>query len=64
MKIKPCPMCGSSAEVKSKDYVHVQLAFVQCQNPSCRWRVCIDRHIGVECDIKAEAIEAWNRRAD
>ena len=64
MKIKPCPMCGSPAEVGVKKYDHIQLAYVQCQNESCQWRVCIDRHIGIDCDIETEAVEAWNRRAD
>ena len=64
MEIKPCPMCGSPAEAETRDYIHIQFAFVQCQNPSCRWRLCIDRHNGIVCDMKKEAIEAWNRRAD
>lgn len=49
-ELKPCPFCGGEAEIRGDGYFWIQ----------CKY--CWAETTGSE-DM-AEAIEAWNRRAD
>lgn len=53
--LKPCPFCGGSGLQLKWDY-WCETYCIECDNCGCavyqRW------------DIRDEAIEAWNRRAD
>lgn len=62
-ELKPCPFCGGKAyivEVESHTHMIGSAmisynggAFVECSDCTC----------AISADTKAEAIEAWNRRA-
>lgn len=49
--MKRCPFCGSPAEMCET----IMGAYVRCTNRDCGT-------MQTECDYKAEALEAWNRR--
>ena len=55
-KLKPCPVCGSKAEIqrcwnKAEYYAH-------CTKPDCEECYLVDWSV----PTKKEAIEIWNRR--
>ena len=49
-KLKPCPFCGGVAKIL-EHYWDVEVYCIECQASN-------------RGDSKAEAIEAWNRRAE
>ena len=55
-KPKPCPFCGSKAEIEHKRALLTWI--VQCSNTSCP----ASYMLGMDYDTEKEAIEAWNRR--
>lgn len=56
-ELKPCPFCGGEAKlVYSMPY-----NFVMCAKCKVFGKTIVDRY--EQADGKAEAIEAWNRRA-
>ena len=57
-ELKPCPFCGGEARTSSKDYGDTHYWRVFCDTPSCA--MCMTSVFHSE----AEAIEAWNTRAD
>ena len=57
-ELKPCPFCGGEARTASKDYGDTHYWRVFCDTPSCA--MCMTSVFHSE----AEAIEAWNTRAD
>ena len=57
-ELKPCPFCGCNAAiVASKDLTGYQWFWAKCSH-------IIDPHQGPRHDTEAEAIAAWNTRAD
>lgn len=55
-ELKPCPFCGGEAETLTADSMHGGYLFgIMCND--CRSR-------GDVYDTEAEAIEAWNTRAE
>ena len=52
--IKPCPFCGSNAELTGE----CDMVWVRCSNEDC-WCQMVTRF-----DEPEEAIEEWNRRSD
>lgn len=55
--LKPCPFCGGEAIILKADQYH--------QFPNTHYISCRDCTAGIgPLDTEAEAIEAWNRRAD
>ena len=58
MELKPCPFCGSKAEIECKRYINTWI--VQCSNQSCP----ASYMIGMDYDTEAEAIDVWNRRSE
>ncbi len=52
-KLKPCPFCGSLAELTGE----CDMVWVRCSNENC-WCQMVTRF-----DEPEEAIEEWNRRA-
>lgn len=57
-KLKKCPFCGSDAELSHKRNLNTWI--VECSNQSCPASFMI----GADFETEAEAIEAWNRRAE
>lgn len=58
-ELKPCPFCGVEAEVVWLDSVYIHGFVARCANAECI--------IVAETDIyptEAEAVEAWNTRAE
>jgi Lar family restriction alleviation protein len=55
-KLKPCPFCGSEAELHENDWCDPPMQSAYCTNP---WDCGIR---GREMPTEAEAIAAWNRR--
>ena len=49
-ELKPCPFCGSEAELFEAPGVY----FVECSNPKCNYPT--------NWDTKEEAVTAWNTR--
>ena len=58
IKLKPCPFCGSEAELLEDAYGSRRFWFVACHAVSCK----IGPHTH-RCDTPQEAAELWNRRA-
>lgn len=52
-KMKPCPFCGSPAELYGEEY----MVWCRCSNEDCRCELI------TRFDEPEEAIEEWNRRA-
>lgn len=52
IELKRCPFCGGEADVGVGNF----------GGKVCYCEVCFAQ--GKECEKEAEAIEAWNRRAD
>ena len=58
-KLKPCPFCGSEAEMKIETHTPTGFDYTpRCKNPSCAGRLAKKWH------NEKNAIEAWNRRAE
>ena len=57
-ELKPCPFCGAKAVMNYKQALNTWI--VECSNSSCP----ASYMIGMDYDTEAEAIEAWNRRAN
>lgn len=54
-ELKPCPFCGGEAELNRINTAAVWAIEVRCPHCGC----------GTDCaEMKAEAIAAWNRRAE
>lgn len=51
--LKPCPFCGSPAELYGEEY----MVWCRCSNKDCRCELI------TRFDEPEEAIEEWNRRA-
>lgn len=66
-KLKPCPFCGGEAVIyhQSSKYTEHDGNYVYCMN--CRIRtplfICFGDTGKTYADTKAEAFNAWNRRA-
>ena len=58
-KLKPCPFCGGEARLTYSTDNHHQ-PYVTCDTPKCPGCNGYQWHYHTE----AEAIEAWNRRAE
>ena len=56
-QLKPCPFCGSKAEIEHKRNLLTWI--VQCSNQSCP----ASYMIGADYETEEQAIDAWNRRA-
>ena len=54
-KLKPCPFCGSEANLYECKWLGVTSYGVECT----KCKGLVDR-----CSTKKEAIKAWNRRAN
>lgn len=73
IKLKPCPFCGSKAELNDREvYEAVQEKYgkscfdVSCENPDCAAAIIVyNRTNGpLPYEVMAEkAAEKWNRRA-
>ena len=50
--LKPCPFCGSEAELFESPGVY----FVECSNPKCNYPN--------NWNTREEAVAAWNKRAE
>lgn len=59
-ELKPCPFCGGEAALVPTRETTVREWFVTCDNLECNVLVCCTKRYYTE----AEAIEAWNTRAD
>lgn len=57
-ELKPCPFCGSKAEIEHKRKLMTWI--VQCSNYSCP----ASYMIGNDFETEEQAVEMWNRRAD
>ena len=57
-ELKPCPFCGAKGEIEHIKALSAWI--VQCSNQFCP----ASYMIGANFETEAEAIEAWNRRAD
>ena len=57
-ELKPCPFCGGDAELSHKRNLNTWI--VECSNQDCP----ASYMIGADFETEAEAIEAWNRRAE
>jgi len=53
-ELKPCPFCGSKAEIKRYD---CSLTYVKCSNNKCLVEPCT-----VFCRSREQAIRIWNTR--
>lgn len=61
-KLKPCPFCGSDAEIKIMKTHQAQIAYVDCTVCSCRkTRLEYPNYDG---DIEYDMIDSWNRRVN
>lgn len=65
-ELKPCPFCGHSAIVVCNKYRHNKFLFsVQCGNLATEgFDLCPAIPQTYEYEEEADAINAWNRRAD
>lgn len=69
IKLKPCPFCGSAAEIKI-DVVRELEYYIRYSVfcPECRIEKYRDLASGRSCDagdaVLDEVIEDWNRRAE
>lgn len=69
IKLKPCPFCGSKAELDDRElYEEVQEKYVEvfCENPDCVAAiiVCNRTNGPLPYEVMAKkAAEKWNRRA-
>ena len=59
-ELKPCPFCGGEAEVNEDRLDGYTIFIVSCENSKCPVIVETMHRAG---NTKAQAIEAWNRRA-
>lgn len=61
--IKPCPCCGSTAEITHSPvwggYISVMVA-VRCLNPKCGLRM--DKRGANAFEAAERAVNAWNKR--
>lgn len=57
-QLKPCSFCASAARIIKDASTHLDHVLVGCANDDCPVRPCRASY------IRAEAIEAWNCRAD
>lgn len=55
-ELKPCPFCGSRAEINHKEKLDAWI--VECTNQRC----FASYMIGWWYDTEQEAVEMWNRR--
>lgn len=67
-ELKPCPQCGSTAELKEAHYLESEspYSYVHCTNPKCDLHHHNIAHFSSPNEAKnsEEAIAAWNRQAD
>jgi hypothetical protein len=67
-ELKPCPMCGSDAELKETFYLESErpYSYVHCTNQQCDMHHHNTEHFsGPNPDKNSQAAaEAWNRLAD
>lgn len=68
-ELKPCPFCGGEAETKASRYEPIELTVwsVRCKtrrNADKQMGWCVASSSLVKYATEAEAIEAWNRRAN
>lgn len=67
-ELKPCPFCGGTPRLKAgfpyKQRNGVKQALVQC--PDCGCRTATSKQLSFEVwrDVKQNAVDAWNRRAE
>lgn len=59
MDLKPCPFCGSKAELHKRDVLDTSY-IVECSNGTCP----ASYMLGWDYETEEEAIEAWNRRVN
>ena len=57
-KLKPCPFCGKTPELKAFYSAKSAYYFVECRNFDCSMYCYTKKSFGNYVD----AIEAWNRR--
>lgn len=73
-ELKPCPFCGSNVKIEkrplwegSHGYYGCYEFVIQCPNASCGCRINLKQNDTIYRDeniAEANAIEAWNRRAE
>ena len=62
MELKPCPFCGSTAQLSHTTYGGRPLAsYVLCVGCGCKTKVF---EVSVTYAADEKATEAWNRRAN
>jgi len=60
-ELKPCPFCGSEAEIREGVYQGEESSYVRCRECKATGRTFI---ISRKYASNERAIEAWNRRAE
>ena len=58
-ELKPCPFCGGESEVVELESVYLYGFVARCANEDCIIVAETDM-----CPTEAEAVEAWNTRAE
>lgn len=60
LELKPCPFCGAPAKVETiTDIFHRTTFMAVCGNDDCWCHPASD-----PCEIRSEAVDAWNRRVE
>ena len=57
-KIKPCPFCGSEAEIEDNSLSNLKYFTVKCSNENCGASV----HFCGKSESREEILSAWNNR--
>ena len=65
-ELKPCPFCGGEATLKDARNCLVvsRFSYIFPFSVGCENKHCEVKPYTLYCDTEAEAIAAWNRRAD
>jgi hypothetical protein len=67
LALKPCPVCGSTAELKNLHYFESDqpYSYVHCTNKNCALHHNTAHFSGEsEARNSEEAVAAWNRQAE